>query len=236
MKHSRIPSIGRRWRCRRYASRSRRRARFRITLPPSRRPTAKPTARGPGSRRHSSTNAGPSTRAPRRKSRSNSCRDRSRSARGKPASAGDAPATPLSLSVGVGPWRAAASEPSGRPSSTSARGTRASWRAGDDSVETSSSRRPPGARKAHSPPILQMRLRRRQARARSRVRVARLPLARGPCYGWPPGSGTVGRAALRRARRAGVTDRIGTPSGQATTALLPELSTAVDKCVRNSFP
>jgi hypothetical protein len=216
-----MPSRGRRSRFRRYASRRRRRARFRITLPPSRRPTAKPTARGPGSRRHSSTNAGPSTRAPRRKSRSNSARDRSRSARGKPAQAGDAPATPLSLRVGVAPWRAAASEPSARPSSTSARGIRASWRAGDDSAETSSSRRPPGARNAHSPPILQMRQRRRQALGPCSARVARLPLARGPCYGWPPGSG--GSAARARgARRTTVTDRIGKPSGQATTALLPK--------------
>jgi hypothetical protein len=87
MKQSRTPSDGASVCRRRYASRRRRRARFRTTLPPSRRPTAKATARGPGSRRHSSTNAGLSTRAPRRKSRSNSARDRSRSARGSPARA-----------------------------------------------------------------------------------------------------------------------------------------------------
>jgi hypothetical protein len=86
-----MPSGGARPRCRRYASRRRRRTRFLTTLPPRRRPTAKPTARGPGSRRQRSTNAGPSTRTPRRKSRSNSARDRSRSARGNRA--GVAPGT-----------------------------------------------------------------------------------------------------------------------------------------------
>ena len=156
MKQRRIPSDGTSPRCRRYASRRRRRARFLTTLPPSRRPTAKPTARGPGSRRQSSTNAGSSTRAPRRKSRSNSARDRSRSARGSPARAGAAPGTPLSLSAGDALWLAAASAPSGRLSSTCARGTRASWHAGDGSVGTSASRLPPSARTAHSLPILQM--------------------------------------------------------------------------------
>ena len=143
MKQRRIPSDGTSSRCRRYASRRRRRARFLTTLPPSRRPTAKPTARGPGSRRQSSTNAGPSTRAPRRKSRSNSARDRSRSARGSPARAGPAPGTPLRPSAAGALWRAAASAPSGRLSSTCAHGTRASWRAADGSVGTSASRLPP---------------------------------------------------------------------------------------------
>jgi hypothetical protein len=156
MKQRRIPSDGTSPRCRRYASRRRRRARFLTTLPPSLRPTAKPTARGPGSRRQSNTNAGPSTRDPRRKSRSNSARDRSRSARGSPARAGTAPGTPLSLPAGDALWRAAASAPSGRLSSTCAHGTRASWRAGDGSVGTSASRLPPSARTAHSLPILQM--------------------------------------------------------------------------------
>ena len=156
MKQRRIPSDGTSPRCRRYASRRRRRARFLTTLPPSRRPTAKPTARGPGSRRQSSTNAGSSTRAPRRKSRSNSARDRSRSARGSPARAGPAPGTPLRLPAGDALWRAAASAPSGRLSWTCAPGIHESWRAGDGSVETSASRLPPSARNAHSPPILQM--------------------------------------------------------------------------------
>ena len=172
-----MPSDGTSSRCRRYASLRRRRARFLTTLPPSRRPTAKPTARGPGSRRQSSTNAGPSTRAPRRKSRSNSARDRSRSARGSPARAGAAPGTPLSLSTGDAPWRAAASAPSGRLSSTCAPGIRASWRAGDGSVGTSASRLPPSARNAHSPPILQMGPGSRQAphgTARGRGAVAAL--------------------------------------------------------------
>jgi hypothetical protein len=58
--------------------------------------------------------------------------------------------------VGAALWRADASAPFGRLWSPSARGTRASWPAGDDSVGTSASRLPPRGCYAHSPPILQM--------------------------------------------------------------------------------
>ena len=190
MKQRRIPSGGTSPRCRRYASRRRRRARFLTTLPPRRRPTAKPTARGPSSRRQSSTKAGSSTRAPRRKSRSNSARDRSRSARGSPARAGTAPGTLLSLSAGVAPWRAAASAPSGRLSTTCVHGTRASWRAADGSVGTSASRLPPGARNAHSPPILQMPRGPRQALDPATGGCGAVAGPKPPCYGGPLGSGT----------------------------------------------
>jgi len=197
MKQSRTPSGGASPRCRRYASRRRRRARFLTTLPPSLRPTAKPTARGPGSRCHRSTNAGASTRAPRRKSRSNAARDRSRSARG--SRAGATP-TPLSLSAGVALWRAAASAPSGRPSSTCARGTHASWRAVDGSVGTSVSLRPPGARPAHSPLILQMASGPRQAMRPFGSPARGVASVAGPrirCYGGPLGS-TTGPPAQER--------------------------------------
>jgi len=199
MKHRRIPSAWASPRCRRYASRRRRRARFLTTLPPRRRPAAKPTALGPGSRRHKSTNAGLSTRAPRWKSRSNSPRDRSRSARGSRARA--APGTPLSLSAGVALWRAAASAPSGRLLSTCAPGIHASWRAAAGSVGTSASPHPPSARRAHSPLILQMPCGRRQATRPAFARGARLPPQRSPCYGGPLGSetgcGTRGSPGVR---------------------------------------
>ncbi len=235
MKQRRIPSDGTSPRCRRYASRRRRRARFLTTLPPSRRPTAKPTARGPGSRRQSSTNAGPSTRAPRRKSRSNSARDRSRSARGSPARAGTAPGTPLRLPAGDALWRAAASAPSGRLSWTCARGIHASWRAGDGSVGTSASRLPPSAHNAHSPLILQMGRGPRQAPPRTAAGGGAVAALQTPVLWWAARFGNgASRARGCRARPA-VTDRVGNRVRQATTAALPKLSTAVDKCVRNSI-
>lgn len=230
MKQSRTPSGGTRSRCRRYASRRRRRARFRTTLPPSRRLTAKPTARGPGSRRQSSTNAGTSTRAPRRKSRSNSARDRSRSARGNPA--GAAPGTASSLPAGVALWRAAASTPFGRPSSTCAPGTRGSWRAAVGSVGTSASRLPPrcvlGAQPAHPTDGL---------RTASSARPSGTPAARGcrprdPVLWWAARRGDGRRVRAAAAPAPG--RRL--QCGRQSTAGLPELSTAVDKCVRNSLP
>ena len=77
-----------------------------------------------------------------------------------------------SPSTGAAPWRAAASAPSGRPSSPCVHGSRGSSRAGDGSVGTSASRLPPSAHNAHSLPILQRRSRPRQA---ATVRLARLP-------------------------------------------------------------
>jgi hypothetical protein len=68
-----------------------------------------------------------------------------------------------SPSTGAALWRAAASAPSGRPSSPCVRGIRGSSPAGDGSVGTSASRLPPSPRNAHSLPILQRRSRPRQA-------------------------------------------------------------------------
>ena len=68
-----------------------------------------------------------------------------------------------SPSTGAALWRAAASAPSGRPSSPCVHGSRGSSRAGDGSVGTSASRLPPSAHNAHSLPILQRRSRPRQA-------------------------------------------------------------------------
>ena len=88
-KQSRIPLAGTTVFWRRYASRSRRRTRFREALPPSRRLTANPTARRPGTAIHTSTNPGRSRRDPRRNSRSNSAGSRSRSARPSVARSGE---------------------------------------------------------------------------------------------------------------------------------------------------
>ena len=220
MKQRRIPAGGSRLRRRRYASRSRRRARFRTTLPPSRRPAAKPTARGPGSRIQSNTNAGPSTRAPRRNSRSNSVRDRSRSPRGSTARADDGPDTGASRRVGAAPWRADASAPFGRLWSPSARGTRASWPAGDDSVGTSASRVPPHGRNAHSRPSY----RRAHNAVKRRALLWRAPdpllAERAPCYGGPPGPGSDGATHWRRPPRRPVV-RADDRACQARTAASP---------------
>ena len=191
-----MPAGGTRLRRRRYASRSRRRARFRTTLPPSRRPAAKPTARGPGSRIQSSTNAGPSTRAPRRNSRSNSVRDREPLSPREHRAGGRRPRHGASRRVDAAPWRADASAPFGRLWSPSARGTRASWPAGDDSVGTSASRVPPHGRNAHSRPSY----RRAHNAVKRRALLWRAPdpllAERAPCYGGPPGPGSDAGDAL----------------------------------------
>ena len=230
MKQNRMPSGGARPRCRRYASRRRRRARFLTTLPPRRRPTAKPTARGPGSRRQRSTNAGPSTRAPRRKSLSNSARDRSRSARGNRA--------------GVAPGTWSARQPASPFGAAPLQHLAAAFRrhALTESMRLGA---PPTVRLER--PLHYVLLVRVLRTARSSYRWARdgvkrwaalpggrrrLPPQRSPCYGGPLGSERGARASGAGAR-TGPMGRAANPVRQATTAGLPKLSTAVDKCVRN---
>jgi hypothetical protein len=97
-KHRRTPAAGRSVFWRRYASRRRRRARLRATLPPRRRLAAKAAARRPGVAAHSRTKPACSCRAPRRKSRSSSPRSRSRSVRPSVARAPDPSRTAQTVS------------------------------------------------------------------------------------------------------------------------------------------
>jgi hypothetical protein len=225
-----MPSGGARPRCRRYASRRRRRTRFLTTLPPRRRPTAKPTARGPGSRRQRSTNAGPSTRTPRRKSRSNSARDRSRSARGNRA--------------GVAPGTWSARQPASPFGAAPLQHLAAAFRrhALTESMRLGA---PPTVRLER--PLHYVLLVRVLRTARSSYRWATdgvkrraaLPGGRVGCRLKDPRA-MVGRSVRSGVRapavpgaRTGPMGRAANPVRQATTAGLPKLSTAVDKCVRN---
>ena len=198
MKQRRIPSDGTSSRCRRYASRRRRRARFLTMLPPSRRPTAKPTARGPGSRRQSNTNAGPSTRAPRRKSRSNFVLGAAEPLPAAVPRARAAPGTPLSLSAG----RIGAPTLQHLPAAfrRHALAEPMLWRAGDGSVGTSASRLPPSARNATARPTPYGPRTASSAAPRSGRDGRGSPSA--PRHGGPPGSGMACRA-LGLSRAAG---------------------------------
>jgi hypothetical protein len=138
--------------------------------------------------------------------------------------------------VDAAPWRADASAPFGRLWSPSARGTHASWPAGDDSVGTSASRVPPHGRDAHSRPSY--RRAHNAVKRRGPLRRAADPLLaeRAPCYGGPPGPGSeqgdaLAPAPLATPRPVRTIERV--RRGQP---LLPELSTAVDKCVCNLRP
>ena len=93
--------------------------------------------------------------------------------------------------------------------------------------------RPPSARPAHSPLILQTGRGPRQAVRRYIVAELRLPPQRSPCYGGPLGSETGRAHAATPCVHRDPKSRAANPVRQVTTAGLPELSTAVDKCVRN---
>jgi hypothetical protein len=119
-------------RVRRYASRNRRRTRFRCTAVRTCRLTAKPTRRGPADSRHRTISAGRSTRLPCWNTAWNSVRPVSRSRR---------PRRPLRRRAVCGPSPAAVSAPSARPWSSSAAETRGSSRDGVGSAETCASSR-----------------------------------------------------------------------------------------------
>ena len=112
------------------ASRRRRRARFRWTALRICRLTANPTRVGSSASRQSTMRAGRSIRLPRWKSAWNSARVVSRCRRESP---------PVRRSAASGPSHDGASTPFVRPSSSCARGSRASWPVGADWVETSAS-------------------------------------------------------------------------------------------------
>ena len=139
MKQRRRPSGGSWARCRRYASRRRRRARFLTTLPPSRRPATKPAARGAGLP-HPQEDEGGALDARPAVEQPVELRPGPEPLRPRqPRAGGRRPGHAASPSAGADPWRAGASAPSGRLSWPCAGGTRASWPAGAGSVGTSAS-------------------------------------------------------------------------------------------------